>query len=99
MVLPAPPPDAQPGPGPVAPWVERIAKLLRLVERGILVLVDRANDAQLGPLVRGLCAEHPDLQVLTEAARVEDAPHGSVIVLATRPEDAAWLNLARPIFA
>jgi predicted MPP superfamily phosphohydrolase len=69
------------------------------VERGILVLVDHANDAQLGPLVRALCAEHPDLLVLTEAAQIEEAPHGAVIVLATRVEDAAWLNIARPIFA
>lgn len=99
MVLPASPPDVEPGPHPVAPWIERIAKLFRLVEHGMLVLVDHANDAQLGPLVRGLCIEHPDLWVLTEAARVENAPQGAVIVLATRAEDAVWLNLARPIFA
>lgn len=99
MVLPASPPDAQPGPGPVAPWIERILKLLRLMERGILLLVDGATPAQLGPLVRALCAEHPDLWVVTEAARIEDAPQGSVIVLATRKEDAIWLNVARPIFA
>lgn len=99
MVLSTPSSDAQPGPGPVAPWIERVAKLLRLVERGIVLLVDRANDARLGPLVRALCAEHPDLRVVTEAPRIEEAPSGSVIVLATRPEDADWLNLARPIFA
>ena len=98
MVLPAPAPDAQPAPA-VAPWVERIAKLLRLVERGIIVLVDRANDAQLGPLTRGLYAEHPELLVLTEAAKIAEAPMRSVVVLATRVEDAGWLNMARPIFA
>jgi len=49
--------------------------------------------------VRALCAEHPELIVLTEAARIEEVPHGSVIVLATRVEDASWLNMARPIFA
>jgi hypothetical protein len=79
--------------------VERIAKIFRLVERGIVLLVDRANDAQLGPLVRGLCVEHPDLWVVTEASRLEDAPPKSVIVLATSPEDATWLNFNRPIIA
>lgn len=98
MVLPAPAPDAHPAPA-VRPWVDRIVKLFRLVERGFLVLVDRAHDAQLGALVRALSVDHPALQVVTEAPRVEDAPAGSVVVLATRVEDALWLNIARPIFA
>jgi hypothetical protein len=99
MVLPTSPPDAQLGPGSVTSWAERVARLFRLVERGILALVDRANDAELGTLVRALVADHPDLRVLTEAAQVEQVPHGSVLVLAIRPEDATWLNMARPIFA
>ncbi|MFO0757554.1 MAG: hypothetical protein U0359_13745 [Byssovorax sp.] len=61
--------------------------------------MDRANDAALGALVRGLMVEYPDLLVLTEAQQVEDAPHGAVMVLVARTEDALWLNLARPIFA
>ncbi|HRI63399.1 MAG TPA: NACHT domain-containing protein, partial [Polyangium sp.] len=63
------------------------------------MLVDDPRDTQLGPLVRGLARDFPDLWVLTEAARLNDVPEGAVIVLVTRAEDATWLNLNRPIFA
>ncbi|MBK9258706.1 MAG: metallophosphoesterase [Polyangiaceae bacterium] len=63
------------------------------------MLVDDPSDAQLGPLVRGLSLDFPDLWVITEAARMDDAPQGAVIVLVARHEDATWLNLNRPILA
>lgn len=99
MVLPASSPDIESSAHLVAPWIERIAKHLRHIRLSTLVLVDHAHDSQLGPLVRGLSLDFPDLWVVTEAARIEDAPEGAVVVLVARPEDAIWLNLNRPIFA
>jgi hypothetical protein len=99
MVLPTSPPDSEPGPDSVIRWIEQIANHFRLIRRGTIVLVDYANDTQLGPLVRGLAIDFPDLWVVTEAARLEETPQGAVIVLVARTEDALWLNYNRPIFA
>jgi tetratricopeptide (TPR) repeat protein len=97
MVLPAPAADDQQDP-PVAPWVERIARAFRRIDRGVIVLVDGASNALLGELVRGLTVEHPDLDVFTEAPRIEEIGRGSFAVLAARAKDALWLNYTRPIF-
>ncbi|AUX35880.1 MULTISPECIES: tetratricopeptide repeat protein [Sorangium] len=78
--------------------MERIARAFRGIDRGLIVLVDHAANARLGELVRGLAVGHPELDVLTEAPRVEDVPRGALIVLAARAVDALWLNYARPIF-
>lgn len=99
MVLPTSSPDAEPGARSVAPWIERIANHFRLIRLGTIALVDYANDAQIGPLVRGLALDFPDLWVVAKAADLEDVPTGAVVVLVGRAEDATWLNLNRPIFA
>lgn len=65
----------------------------------MMILIDGATSARLGELVRGLLREHPGLDVVTEAATLEDLPAGSFVVLAVRAEDAVWLNLKRPIFS
>ncbi|WP_437276254.1 tetratricopeptide repeat protein [Sorangium sp. So ce375] len=78
--------------------MERIARAFRGIDRGLIVLVDHATNARLGELVRGLVVEHPELDVLTEAPRVEDVPRGALLVLAARAVDALWLNYTRPIF-
>ena len=79
--------------------MERVARAFRGIEAGRLVLVDDAVGARLGELVRGLLRDHPDLEVVTEAPEVEDLPIGAAVVLATRPEDATWLNYKRPILS
>lgn len=99
MVLPTSSPDAESGARSVAPWIERIANHFRLIRLGTIALVDYANDAQIGPLVRGLALDFPDLWVVAKAADLEDVPTGAVVVLVGRAEDATWLNLNRPIFA
>lgn len=99
MVLPSSSADPEPRARSIAPWVESIANHFRLIERGTIVLVDHANDAQLGPLVRGFSLDFPDLWVIHEAALLNDVPEGAVVVLIGRNEDATWLNLSRPIFA
>ncbi len=54
---------------------------------------------RLGDLVRGLIGEHPELDVISELAPLEDAPEGAVLVLIPRPAYADALNMGRPIFA
>lgn len=61
--------------------------------------MDHAHPARLGELVRGLAAEHPNIEVFSDVRAVETVPEGSVVVLLPRAEDASWLNVRRPVFA
>jgi tetratricopeptide (TPR) repeat protein len=99
MVFPAPASDDAPR-AHGASWLARLSGILRLVRGGgVLVLVDRAQPARLGELVRSLLPAHPDLEVHTDAVRLARAEHGAVVVLIPAPEQATWLNLERPILA
>src|SRR4051794_16733981 len=98
MVLSAPPADAPPGEDQDH-WVERIAQLLALSERGILILVNRARNERLGELVRALLPAHPSLEVHSGVRRLGEAAPGSLLILQPRAEEAAWLNTNRPTFA
>lgn len=68
-------------------------------ERGVLILVDRAREAQLGTLVRHLVRRWPDVLVHTSAAETLAAPIGAVVVLEPQLSDTRLLNRERPIFA
>jgi tetratricopeptide (TPR) repeat protein len=94
MVLPASAPDAAP---PAGAWLNRLSLILRLAERGVLVLVDRARPERLGDLARHVLREHPDAEVLTEAQGLASLPDGSTAILCVRAVDADWLNQERPV--
>jgi hypothetical protein len=49
-------------------WITEIRQGLRLSPAGVILLVDGAVQEKLGPLVRALLADHPDLDVLTRVA-------------------------------
>src|SRR6185437_6149382 len=104
MVLPAPAAHDAPDPGgrrpgPAGGWLDAIERELRLVDAGILILVDRARPERLGELVRALLPGSPDLEVHTDVRCAFTVPHGATLVLAPRPSDADWLNIQRPVFA
>ncbi|MRG94918.1 hypothetical protein [Polyangium spumosum] len=80
-------------------WIAEIRQGLRLSPRGVLILVDDAVPERLGGLVRALLADHPDLEVLARPSGLIDLPDGAVVVLVPEAEDAAWLNINRPVFA
>lgn len=80
-------------------WIEQIRLGLRLSRRGVLILVDHAVPERLGGLVRALLVDHPDLEVLAKPNGLVDLPDGAVVVLVPEAEDAAWLNINRPVFA
>jgi tetratricopeptide (TPR) repeat protein len=98
MVLSAPPPDDPQDPED-AGWLERIAHLLQLARRGVLILVDRADGARLRELFLALLPAHPDLELYTDPRSLLDLPEGTTLVLAPSAEHADWLNISRPLFA
>ncbi|MBN1208930.1 MAG: tetratricopeptide repeat protein, partial [Myxococcaceae bacterium] len=53
----------------------------------------------LGELVRALLPEHPELEVHTDVTSMLEVAQGATLVLAPRAEDAAWLNINRPVFS
>jgi tetratricopeptide (TPR) repeat protein len=92
MVSPAPaPPEAL----PVAGWLARLIRILRIADQGVLVLVE-GPPARLPELVRAVSLEEPRMEVLTRAPELAHLPAGSTVVLCLRPEDFDWLNGARP---
>lgn len=80
-------------------WIEEIRTSLRLSPAGVILLVDRAIPAQLGPLVCALFLDWPGLEVLVGTSDLDGMPHGAVVVLIPTRKDATWLNLRRPLFA
>ncbi|MCC6558385.1 MAG: tetratricopeptide repeat protein [Polyangiaceae bacterium] len=64
-----------------------------------MVLIDRARPERLGPLVRALAAEVPDLEVHVNALKLAGAAKQSTIVLIPDLDQAKWLNMERPILA
>jgi hypothetical protein len=98
MVLPAPAADDPQGPED-PDWAYRVARLVGLAERGILILVDGAVPSRLRDLVLALLPEHPEVEIHTDPRPLLDAPEGSTVVLAPSAEHASWLNINRPLFA
>lgn len=80
-------------------WIERIARHLELTNRGILLLVNRAQPWCLEPLVRRLEEMFGEVAVTTHAAALARVPMGSTVVFVPRAEDAEALNMARPLFS
>src|SRR5689334_3374330 len=97
MVLPEP--AAHDPPDPAVGWLDEIALSLRLSKAATLALIDKANPARLGDLVRTLRHDWPDIDVIADVGKLADVPPGSTLVLAPRPEDAVWLNLRRGQFS
>lgn len=64
-----------------------------------MVLVDKAAPHGLGPLVRGLLPEYPNLTVETEAHRLFSAEKGQLVVFVPNIEEAATLNFNRPVLS
>jgi hypothetical protein len=98
MVLPAPAPDDEQGLGGAA-WLRDLIVALRIIPKGLILLVDGADDARLGELVRALAPRYPGVEVHTDALRVLNAPPGSLIVYAARENELGALNMQRPVFA
>ncbi|MCA9699079.1 MAG: hypothetical protein KC431_16270, partial [Myxococcales bacterium] len=69
------------------------------------MLLQATSPRRLGATVRALCAgvEPWDpacaLQVCLRAEELEQVPDESRVLLRVRPDDAAWLNLRRPLVA
>ncbi|KYG04657.1 hypothetical protein BE21_45535 [Sorangium cellulosum] len=76
-----------------------MSSALRMIRRGILILVADACDARLGELVRALSPEHPGIEVHTRAPEAVRAEPGSLLVLQPSEQDVDWMNLNRPVFA
>src|SRR5687768_9579668 len=98
MVLSPPPLNAGNG-TPRPDWLERLRHILSLSDRGIMVLVDRACDAQLGMLVRRLLPDYPDLEVHVKAGELDSVPPGSVVVYQPQTREMTALNLGRSLVA
>ena len=90
MVLPAPAAHAAPA---TDAWLRRLSLILRLAERGVLVLVDRARPERLGELVRHVLREQPDADVLTEALNGFGAAHADLVKV---NHDPAYVTRAKP---
>jgi tetratricopeptide (TPR) repeat protein len=98
MVLPASAPDDAPRPHEPA-WIERLKVILRLADRGVIVLVDGGHLARLGELTRAIARDYPEVEVHADARRLARAPKGGVVVLLPDAAQAGWLNMERPVVA
>ncbi|WP_437894316.1 hypothetical protein [Sorangium sp. So ce124] len=98
MVLPAPAAHDEAAPHE-ASWLHRLKLSLRLSKAAILLHVDHARPERLGELVRSLAEVDPRVDVAADVRTVATAPEGSLLVLLPTSDDAAWLNLERPMFA
>lgn len=96
MVLPAPPPDAEPGQAELA-WLGRILRLLDLARRQVVILVRSSTSAGLRALLIALEQRAGPLCVYLDPEQMLDAPEGATVLLEIRPEHATWLNTYRTV--
>jgi hypothetical protein len=78
-------------------WLRRVETYLELGSGGVVVLVDGARDAHLGPLVRRLLRRHPDLAIAIDPSELHEVALGGVVVLVARRAHAERLNQLRPV--
>jgi hypothetical protein len=83
----------------VASWTDDVLTILSLASRGVMVLIDHADDAHLRELFLAVREAHPTADVVLTPEALFDAAPGSVVVYLPLAEHADALNAGRPLVA
>ena len=83
----------------MAEWTEDVLTILSLASRGVMVLLDHADDAHLRELFLAVREAHPAADVVLTPEALFDAAPGSVVVYLPLAEHADALNAGRPLVA
>jgi len=83
----------------VAEWTDDVLTILSLASRGVMVLLEHADDAHLRELFLAVREAHPTADVVLTPEALFDAALGSVGVYIPLAEHADALNAGRPLVA